>query len=242
VLLPTKDKHDNSRACRHLTGMGFRLQNIVLLRSSSALSQAFILFLFQRCKCIFITSLKQGDLQWANADVEKLRAPNSLALLGIHKINLDLIDAIFLFLPMCGVDNIFSCVAWTTLLWRKTKCRCLHRLMKLHLDLLSSRLPRLLPFRYVSLSFLRFWLRGVEQTYRHESCMSLYLVLSRFWRRWKTLSSPFAEGRPTVDGDLWHHTLAYGPAMRQDFFSGRVRQSSLLQRAQYAQGSDLFIS
>jgi hypothetical protein len=71
----------------------------------------------------------------------------------------------YLFFPMCGVDNIFSCVAWTTLLWRKTKCRCLHRLMKLHLDLLSSRLPRLLPFRYVSLSFLRFQLRGVEQTH-----------------------------------------------------------------------------
>jgi hypothetical protein len=57
------------------------------------------------------------------------------------------------------------------------------------------------------------------------------------------LSSSFAEGRPTLDGGLWHHTLAYGPAVRQDYsFLGHVRQSSLLQRAEHAQASDLFIS
>jgi hypothetical protein len=32
----------------------------------------------------------------------------------------------------------------------------------------------------------------------------------------KALSSSFAEGRPTVDGGLWDHTLAYGPAVQRD--------------------------
>ena len=48
--------------------------------------------------------MAKADALW---DAENFELRNSLALLGIHKINLCLIDMTFLFLPMCGVDNNF---------------------------------------------------------------------------------------------------------------------------------------
>jgi hypothetical protein len=50
----------------------------------------------------------EGDLQcMAKAMVENFELRNSLASLGIHKINLTGSMQLFLFLSMCGVDNFF---------------------------------------------------------------------------------------------------------------------------------------
>ena len=185
MLLPTKGRHDNSRACRQLTGMGVRLQNIVLLRSSSALSQAFILFLFQRCKCIFITSLKQGDFAMRKQMLKNFELRNSLALLGIHKINLDLIDATFSFPSyvrrrqhffLCCLDDFSygvkpSVVVYTDW-WNCTSISsavgfrdCFHFGMSRWVSCASD---------CVGSNKLRDMIHA-----------RLYLVLSRFWRRWK---------------------------------------------------------
>jgi hypothetical protein len=59
----------------------------------------------------------------------------------------------------------------------------------------------------------------------------------------KAFSSSFAEGRPTADDGLWHHTLVCAQSCAMGLlFSGRVRQSSRLQGAEQAQVSDLLIS
>jgi hypothetical protein len=58
--------------------------------------------------------------------------------------------------------------------------------------------------------------------------LSLFGII-KILEEMKALSSSFAEGRPTVDGGLLHHTLAYGSAVRQDCsFLGRMRQKQSL--------------
>lgn len=73
----------------------------------------------------------------------------------------------------------------------------------------------------------------------HVSLFGIIKILEEM----KALSSSFAEGRPTVDGGLWQpHFGIWAGCATGLLFSGRVRQSSLLQRAEHAQVSDLFIS
>jgi hypothetical protein len=151
---------------------------------------------------------------------------------------------LFLFLPMCGVDNLFfSCVAWTTLLWRRTKCRCLHRLMKLHLDLLSSRLPRLLPFRYCLAEFPA--LSGCVGSNKlldiSHTCLSIWYYQDSGGDE----SSLFIFCRKAAYSRWWFvapHFGMWASCATRLLFSGRVRQSSLMQGAEHAQVSDLFIS
>jgi hypothetical protein len=94
---------------------GTQASEYVLLRSSSAFGQAFILFLFVRCKCIFITSLIRRKITVkSEADIDDVgktltQVPGIIPWHFLASTNLNLADGsgFFLSLPMCGVDDIF---------------------------------------------------------------------------------------------------------------------------------------